>query len=57
MTIRLAQRIDGGTGAGLEGVQLVLRKGRPELDISPSFEAFDSPTVRRRLKQLADAFS
>lgn len=57
MAIRLAQRIDGGTGAGLEGVQLVLRKGSPELDISPSFEAFDSPTVRRRLKQLADTYS
>ena len=57
MAIRLAQRIDGGTGVGLEGVKAHAHDGSPEIDIAPGFEAFDSPIVRRRLRQLVDAYS
>ncbi len=55
--LRLAQRLDGGTGIALSGVSLVRTARRPSLEFSPGFTHFDSHTVRRRLKQLRESFA
>lgn len=56
LAVRLAQRLDGGTGIGLEGVILKQAGKHLALDFAPEFGHLDSPTVRRRLKQLNDIF-
>ncbi|HMT40029.1 Ppx/GppA phosphatase family protein [Sphingorhabdus sp.] len=56
LAVRLAQRLDGGTGIGLEGVALMQESKNLNLQFEPEFAHLDSPTVRRRLKQLNDIF-
>jgi len=57
LAVRLAQRLDGGTGIGLGGVRLQSGGKGISLDYSPEFRHLDSSTVRRRLKQLNEAFA
>lgn len=57
LAIRLAQRLDGGTGAGLAGVGLKSENGSIFLEYAPDYRHLDSPTVRRRLKRLNEAFA
>ncbi len=56
LAVRLAQRLDGGTGIGLEGVNLKREANSILLDYAPSFRHLESSTVKRRLKHLNEAF-
>jgi exopolyphosphatase / guanosine-5'-triphosphate,3'-diphosphate pyrophosphatase len=53
--IRLAQRLDGGTGVGLSGVTLSMEGDKAMLDYQPGYEHLESATVRRRLRKLSEA--
>lgn len=57
LAVRLAQRLDGGTGFGLEGVTLQRHNNAISLHYAPSFQHLDSSTVKRRLKHLNEAFA
>lgn len=57
LAIRLAQRLDGGTGAGLAATRLSISDGAVRLDFSDAANHLESSTVRRRLKQLAEAMA
>ena len=57
LAVRLAQRLDGGTGIGLEGVTLHKSANGISLEYTPELRHLDSTTVRRRLKHLNEAFS
>jgi exopolyphosphatase / guanosine-5'-triphosphate,3'-diphosphate pyrophosphatase len=57
LAIRLAQRLDGGTGVGLTATQLSQRDGTVRLDYAAEYKHFSSPSVKRRLKQLSDAMA
>lgn len=57
LAVRLAQRLDGGTGFGLEGATLKRGANGISLDYAPSLQHLDSSTVRRRLKHLNEAFA
>jgi exopolyphosphatase / guanosine-5'-triphosphate,3'-diphosphate pyrophosphatase len=53
--IRLAQRLDGGTGEGLSGVSLILCNNMAALDFASGYEHLDSASVKRRLRRLNEA--
>lgn len=53
--IRLAQRLDGGTGEGLAGVSLSMKEGKAVLDFEPDYRHLDSATVKRRLRKFTEA--
>jgi exopolyphosphatase / guanosine-5'-triphosphate,3'-diphosphate pyrophosphatase len=53
--IRLAQRLDGGTGVGLSGVSLSMKGAKATLDFQPAYEHLDSATVKRRLRKLIES--
>lgn len=57
LAVRLAQRLDGGTGMGLEGVTLKRETKGLSLEYAPSFRHLESSTVKRRLKHLNEAFA
>ncbi|MGL5838162.1 MAG: Ppx/GppA family phosphatase [Sphingorhabdus sp.] len=58
LAVRLAQRLDGGTGSALAGVALLKNSNKePVLIYDRDFAHFDSSTVRRRLKHLKEAFA
>lgn len=56
LAVRLAQRLDGGTGRALSQVTLSKKGREPVLEFDDGWTHFNSNTVRRRLKQLKDAF-
>jgi exopolyphosphatase/guanosine-5'-triphosphate,3'-diphosphate pyrophosphatase len=56
LAVRLAQRLDGGTGIALSGVALVKKHQEPVLEYEPEMAHLDSATVRKRLKHLSEAF-
>jgi exopolyphosphatase/guanosine-5'-triphosphate,3'-diphosphate pyrophosphatase len=53
--IRLAQRLDGGTGLGLSGITLSMKDDKAVLDFQPGYHKLDSATVKRRLRKLSEA--
>jgi exopolyphosphatase / guanosine-5'-triphosphate,3'-diphosphate pyrophosphatase len=55
LAIRLAQRLDGGTGAALADSQLVVKDGVLELHLTRIAERLQSDSVARRLQRLGDA--
>jgi exopolyphosphatase / guanosine-5'-triphosphate,3'-diphosphate pyrophosphatase len=55
--IRLAQRLDGGTGEALADVALTAQDGKATLHFQPGYEHLDSSTVRRRLRRLNEALA
>ena len=57
LAVRLAQRLDGGTGISLSGVRLHRKENSVGLEFGESFRHLQSPTVKRRLKHLNEAFS
>jgi exopolyphosphatase / guanosine-5'-triphosphate,3'-diphosphate pyrophosphatase len=57
LAVRLAQRLDGGTGSALVGVALSRRGSELVLEYEPAMAHLDSSTVRRRLKHLNEAFA
>jgi len=57
LAIRLAQRLDGGTGMALGNVALRQRGGKIELDYTDDCRHLEASTVKRRLKQLNEGFA
>lgn len=57
LAVRLAQRLDGGTGVGLTGTALKRTEKGAALDYAADNRHLDFPTVRRRLKHLNEAFA
>ena len=55
LAIRLAQRLDGGTGAALSDARLVAKNGVLELHLARMAERLQSDSVARRLQRLSDA--
>ena len=55
LAIRLAQRLDGGTGAALADSKLSVNSGVLELHLSRVAERLQSDSVARRLQRLSDA--
>jgi exopolyphosphatase / guanosine-5'-triphosphate,3'-diphosphate pyrophosphatase len=55
LAIRLAQRLDGGTGAALADSKLIAGNGVLELHLSRVAERLQSDSVARRLQRLGDA--
>ena len=55
LAIRLAQRLDGGTGAALADSQLTAKNGQLQLRLSRTAERLQSESVARRLQRLGDA--
>lgn len=55
LAIRLAQRLDGGTGVALTATRLYQQDGQARLEYAPDFSHFASSSVKRRLKQLSEA--
>jgi exopolyphosphatase / guanosine-5'-triphosphate,3'-diphosphate pyrophosphatase len=53
--IRLAQRLDGGTGAALPDTRLVLAGDELQLHLSGAAKSLRSESVERRLQRLAEA--
>ncbi len=57
LAVRLAQRLDGGTGVALDTVTLQSKNGEPSLEYGEGSKHLDVSTVRRRLKHLREAIS
>ncbi len=57
LAVRLAQRLDGGTGSALAGVTLSKKDNEPVLTYDTDMTNFDSSTVRKRLKHLKEALT
>ncbi len=57
LAVRLAQRLDGGTGTALGSVALLRRNGKIGLDYAGQYRQLEASTVKRRLKQLNEAFA
>ena len=57
LAIRLAQRLDGGTGTAFGSVDLLMRNGKICLDYAGQYRQLEASTVKRRLKQLNEAFT
>ena len=55
LAIRLAQRLDGGTGAALADARLVAKGDELELHLARMAERLQSDSVARRLQRLGDA--
>ncbi len=55
LAIRLAQRLDGGTGVALKDVMLKRKDGLATLKYADDFQHLNSAVVKRRLKRLNEA--
>lgn len=57
LAIRLAQRLDGGTGMALSNVALRYQNGKIDLVYTDDCRHLEAATVKRRLKQLNEGFA